>query len=355
MNAAQMSREIQDTHHVFLHAELPRLDAALHASKAPERLMRPWGELKGLLDEHLVKEEQILFPAIEKLASGQAHTGCALDGPIAQMRADHRRLEALMATLTGLADDAGTERGALVHLIDDLRTHADREDNELFPAAMRLPGAAHPVLTALDRALAWHVRLKTFLEAMRTDLAGWEQTPRFAAPWKHFSEGMVDHLRVEEEILFPAIRALAELREPVSNEFEAPLAEMQFELDELRTIADALRNASAEARHREGELLTMLDELEEHASKEESIIFPAATALQERWHRMSAAEAEAASPHNAATQQAAHAASQHQPHVHVHHHVSTPSHPPPEQQETARPSILFRILRRFATTALGRK
>lgn len=359
MNPAELSREIQDTHHALLRAELPRLDAALRAGHAPERLMRPWRELKGLLEGHLDKEEQILFPAITSLVAGRSPSGCALDGPIAQMRADHRRIEALMAELTEAAPDAGSERAALGAMLDDLHAHASKEDNELFPAAMRLPGAAHPVLAGLDKALAWHVRFKAFLDSMAVDLAGWELTPRFSAPWKHFSEGMRDHLRVEEEILFPAIAALAELREPVSTEFEAPLAEMQFELDELRTIADALRNASGEARHREGELLQILDELEAHAEKEESIIFPAANALLERWNRMKADEAQAAvraaQPADAATQQGAPHAAPQQKHVHVHHHVATPSHPPPEQDETARPSILFRVLRRFAATVVGRR
>ena len=62
-----LAEHILGTHHALLHRELPRLDAALSA--APRSLRAPFGHLKSLLDDHLMKEERILFPAISRTRS----------------------------------------------------------------------------------------------------------------------------------------------------------------------------------------------------------------------------------------------------------------------------------------------
>ncbi|MBK8181018.1 MAG: hemerythrin domain-containing protein, partial [Planctomycetes bacterium] len=127
---------------------------------------------------------------------------------------------------------------------------------------------------SLDRAIAWHKDLRATITRLDAAFKHWEVSPRLAAPWRHFTEGIQDHLAIEEEVLFPALRALAEGRDPGDADFETPLNEMQFELDELATISDALRNASPEAGELEGDLLTMLDQLDVHGEKEQSVIFP---------------------------------------------------------------------------------
>ena len=78
-----LAEHILGTHHALLHRELPRLDAALSA--APRSLRAPFGHLKSLLDDHLMKEERILFPAIFALCGGEGAHGCGLFGPIQQM------------------------------------------------------------------------------------------------------------------------------------------------------------------------------------------------------------------------------------------------------------------------------
>lgn len=178
----------------------------------------------------------------------------------------------------------------------------------------------------LDRALAWHQELRATIAKLDAAFKAWEVSPRLAAPWRHFSEGMEDHLRVEEEILFPALRALAEGRDPEQDNFEVPLLEMRYELDELATISDALRSASPEARELEGELLEMLDQLDVHAEKEQNVIVPEGMRLLVAW-RTGARDAEAPEP------------------------APTRAPPPRDTRPEPEHGLLFRLLRRFKRLA----
>lgn len=290
MDAAQLSREIQATHHALLRAQLPAVAARLRAEGSPG-LVSLWGALQDLLVDHLAKEENVLFPAIEALTQTGGAEGCPLDGPVMQLRHEHHQMALLALALRERADEGGAAREAMLAVLDDLDVHTGREEAELFPAALRLASAGHPAVVAAARAEAYHHHLRQALDRLDAAFAARELTPRLSAPWRHFAEGMRDHMAVEEQILFPAVRALAALSEPGEGDWRTPLAEMQFELDELRTIFDALRSAAPEAGDLEGDLLTLLDDLEEHARREEEQLQPAAAALVERWEREHAAGA----------------------------------------------------------------
>lgn len=285
MDAGQLSQEIQSTHHALLRTELPRVSAGLRATGSP-KVNELWTMLDDLLVDHLAKEENILFPAIEHLVATGKAEGCPLDGPVLQLRHEHHQMERIMGALRERADEAGATKGAMIAVLDDLDVHAGREERELFPEALRLASLGHPAVIAADRAEAYHKHLQAVLDRLDAAFAARDLTPRLGAPWRHFAEGMRDHMRVEEQVLFPAVRALAALQDPGDADWRTPLAEMQFELDELRTIFDALRSAAPEAGDLEGQLLTLLDELEEHARREEEQLQPAAQELVERWQRM---------------------------------------------------------------------
>lgn len=189
------------------------------------------------------------------------------------------------------------------------------------PPALQAPS----VVQILDRALAWHEHLRASIAKFSSAFDAREVSPRLAAPWAHFVEGMTDHMKVEEQVVFPAIRALALGQDPGSRDFEAPLHEMQFELDEIATIADALRSAAQEAMDLEDDLLELLDELDVHAQKEQDVLFPVASQLVVAW------KSGAATPHpDPAPQSSARPADE------------VPPNFPGEQ-----PGLLFRVLRRF--------
>lgn len=187
------------------------------------------------------------------------------------------------------------------------------------------------LLHTLDRALAWHQVLRDAMVKLGTAFTSREVSPRLSAPWNHFVAGMHDHLKVEEELLFPAVRALAEGRNPGRTDFEAPLQEMQFEMDEIATIGDALRNAAPEAGDLEADLLEMLDQLDQHAAREQEVIFPAAVRLLAAWRTGAPGPAAASADRTAAPPPPA----------------ARPPGPAPRQSAGHEPSLLFRVLRRF--------
>ena len=130
-----------------------------------------------------------------------------------------------------------------------------------------------------DRALAWHARVKPSLVDMDRRVRDGSHGPGLVAPWSHFTRSLDAHFAEEETVLFPALRALAGGGVPESERWRTMLAAMERELDECRTIADALRNAARDAASLESDLLNLLDSLEEHARFEEEELVPAARAL----------------------------------------------------------------------------
>ena len=69
---------LEQTHHEYLHEELPRLStlvakvAAVHGERHPELadVATTYEELRADLEPHLRKEEQVLFPMIHTLTNG---------------------------------------------------------------------------------------------------------------------------------------------------------------------------------------------------------------------------------------------------------------------------------------------
>lgn len=144
-----LAQSILDTHHVFLHREMGPLTTALRS--APVEIRQHWAELAQVLEDHLMKEEVILFPSIQALARGDLSTAMHVLGPIPQMKVDHAHIHRLEALLRADAARAGEAGPALLVLLDDLADHARKEDEVLFPAALALlPGT--PDLAAIDAA-----------------------------------------------------------------------------------------------------------------------------------------------------------------------------------------------------------
>ena len=140
---------ILTTFHEPLREELPRLEsmarkvARVHGDKMPEMLI-PLRDvflaLKSELDEHMAKEEEILFPMIKQGG------GTAAQGPVSCMEHEHESAgQALkrLRELTGdyeVPDGACTTWRALWHGLAALETamheHIHLENNILFPRAL---------------------------------------------------------------------------------------------------------------------------------------------------------------------------------------------------------------------------
>ena len=103
---------------------------------------------------HAIKEEQVLFPALERHGAPWDH------GPLAHARREHRQERYFMRTMMQLATqerDADEESrrvlvSELTEFIQSLRDHLQLEEAEVFPFAESMaPSAQRDLETRLDR------------------------------------------------------------------------------------------------------------------------------------------------------------------------------------------------------------
>ncbi len=160
----ELTGHIVATHHEYLKQELPRLGQmadkvlAVHGEKAPgviPPLHEIFIQLKEELEGHLMKEEMVLFPLIERMESAvsaglgipPAHCG-SVNNPIRVMEFEHESAGRALAEMRRLTSDytppewACNTFRALYHglqeLEADLHQHIHLENNILHPRASRL-------------------------------------------------------------------------------------------------------------------------------------------------------------------------------------------------------------------------
>jgi regulator of cell morphogenesis and NO signaling len=149
---------IEQTHHAYLKQELPRLEfltgkvATRHGDHRPalRDVARVFAELKAEMDSHMMKEERILFPLCRRLDVADelptSHCG-SVGNPIEVMIREHEHAGDALAQIRALTDDyalppdaCNTYRAlfdALQQLERDLHEHVHKENNILFPKAIR--------------------------------------------------------------------------------------------------------------------------------------------------------------------------------------------------------------------------
>ena len=146
---AELIDHILATYHRPLDEELPRIEAMarkvadVHGDKRPDvlpELLAVYLGLKAELDQHMMKEEQILFPMIK---NGQ---GVMAGGPISVMEHEHESAGGALKRLRELTDgyevpaEACNTWRALWHglaaLEESLHQHIHLENNILFPRAL---------------------------------------------------------------------------------------------------------------------------------------------------------------------------------------------------------------------------
>jgi len=153
LDAASLVDYIEDTHHAFLHLELPRITAlaakvhGVHGPAHPELAVveSTFGQLRDELEPHLAKEEEIVFPMIRRLPAdgGTSAHPDTLQGPIAQLLREHDHAGELLERLRLLtggyrvpSDGCASYRAlyeALEALEADTHLHVHIENNRLFP------------------------------------------------------------------------------------------------------------------------------------------------------------------------------------------------------------------------------
>lgn len=159
MSLAELADHVEATHHAYLKEELPRLDfmtekvARVHGDKEPrlKTVRQAFLALKNELEPHMIKEEKILFPIIRQLEAPDHqhdfHCG-SVANPICQMEHEHDLAGDQLAILRAATDGfippewaCNTYRAmldSLEKLEADMHQHIHKENNVLFPKALKL-------------------------------------------------------------------------------------------------------------------------------------------------------------------------------------------------------------------------
>ncbi len=159
MALTELADHIEQTHHAYLRSEFSRLNeltskvASVHGDQNPRlhQVSETCRALIAELSDHMMKEEQILFPLVRQLdASDTAptfHCG-SLANPIHQMESEHSQAGAALERLRELTDGFTPPDGAcnsyramlnaIAHLERDLHLHIHKENNVLFPRALEM-------------------------------------------------------------------------------------------------------------------------------------------------------------------------------------------------------------------------
>ena len=159
LSLTKLADHIEQTHHAYLHTELPRLEkmvtkvAAVHGEKELRlhQIKDIFLAVSQELETHLQKEEKILFPMIRQLESSATvpsfHCG-TIANPVHQMEFEHDEAGIALSQLRQLTDNytppewaCNTYRAMLNGLLNfeqDMHQHIHKENNVLFPKAIAL-------------------------------------------------------------------------------------------------------------------------------------------------------------------------------------------------------------------------
>lgn len=161
----ELSDHIEETHHVYLKQELPRLAALAekvarkHGERAPKmvELAEVYRQLHAELEPHMMKEEMILFPFLRSMDAGKLKQGCfgSVQNPINQMEFEHAEAGVALQKMRELTDDYTPPEDAcnswralfdgLRRMDDDLRVHIHKESSILFAKAIEAEQRLVPV------------------------------------------------------------------------------------------------------------------------------------------------------------------------------------------------------------------
>lgn len=153
---------IVNRHHTYIRKAIPEITALaekvarVHGKRHPEtqEIFYNWKALASELESHLLKEENILFPYIKKMASANESSNPpfgSVQNPVRMMEMEHEDAGELMLTIRRLSDDftppedACTTYRVLFNFLaafeSDLHEHIHLENNILFPKAMEMEEA----------------------------------------------------------------------------------------------------------------------------------------------------------------------------------------------------------------------
>lgn len=168
MPLTRLADHIEEAHHAWLREELPRIAMMFakvvraHGQKHPEMVgcHDVFMGFRAELETHMNAEEQLHFPMIRTLeAGGPADSAKSLSESIRQLEHEHDsagraldRMREATNSYTPPATACNTFRVLLASLAElerNMHEHVHKENNILFPRAMKLEAAAAVLSEAL--------------------------------------------------------------------------------------------------------------------------------------------------------------------------------------------------------------
>ncbi len=158
MSLTQLADHILGKHHSYLHTELPRIRQLIDKVVMVHGAAYPWlydvrrvfGALASELEQHMEKEERVLFPMIRELERSATTAGfhCGtIRNPIRAMEHEHDSAGRALSELRELTHNYSPPRDAcntframldaLSTMETDTHQHIHKENNILFPKAIR--------------------------------------------------------------------------------------------------------------------------------------------------------------------------------------------------------------------------
>jgi len=133
-----------------------RLDGILGETKrhvgagSRQEAARRFADFREGLERHIVLEEEVLFPVLEKL------TGMTDGGPTAVMRAEHREIRRLLGEVASIleGESEGDTVAPMAALTGILLAHNGKEERILYPMADRALADAPERSEVMDRVRA---------------------------------------------------------------------------------------------------------------------------------------------------------------------------------------------------------
>jgi regulator of cell morphogenesis and NO signaling len=147
---------IKKTHHKYIYenaqpsAEFIQKVANVHGERHPEtiEIAKLYIDLLDELHQHMMKEEQILFPYIRRMVQEPTNNGAFINGPISVMETEHDEAGIILKKISKLsndyeapADGCNTYKAAyssIKAMQEDIHLHIHLENNILFPKARKL-------------------------------------------------------------------------------------------------------------------------------------------------------------------------------------------------------------------------
>ncbi|MBI5427120.1 MAG: iron-sulfur cluster repair di-iron protein [Nitrospinae bacterium] len=157
----ELADHVEQTHHVHEKQAMPRLADLIekvmgrhgNAHQELKALKTAFDALRSDMEQHMMKEEKILFPMIRKLdadVTGEFHCG-PISSPIRVMLMEHDRADGLLKEIRRLTADYAVPGDACQSyrtMLDelkafeaDLRLHMHKENEYLFPRTLEEAGA----------------------------------------------------------------------------------------------------------------------------------------------------------------------------------------------------------------------